>query len=97
MQMLQQFTSRDLIIHASTDEHPVAQVHANDYCKILAKAGYLRVIKAGRSGRLAVYRFTRFTGPKAPMIQRTKQVFDPNTNEIVWSQHQEMGGHDAEQ
>ena len=91
MRFLKQFTSRELAIHASTDEHPVSEVHANDYCKTLAKAKYLRVVKAGRPGRLAVYRFVRFTGPKAPMIQRIKQVFDPNTGEVVWSRNQEAG------
>ena len=91
MRFLKQFTSRELAIHASTDEHPVSEVHANDYCKTLAKAKYLRVVKAGRPGRLAVYQFVRFTGPKAPMIQRIKQVFDPNTGEVVWSRNQEAG------
>ena len=27
---------------------------------------------------------TAFTGPRAPMIQRTRRVWDPNRNEVRW-------------
>ena len=30
----------------------------------------------------AVYRLVRNTGPQPPMIQRVRQVFDPNTNTV---------------
>lgn len=84
MRMMKQFTPRDLAVHASTDVIPVSEVHAKDYCRHLAQAKYLRVIKPSKPGTQAVYQFVRFTGPKAPMIQRVKQVFDPNTGKVVW-------------
>lgn len=84
MRLLKQFTSRDLAIHASTADAPVSEIHAKDYCKYLAQAKYLRIVTPGRPGTLAVFQFVRFTGPKAPMIQRVKQVFDPNTGEVIW-------------
>lgn len=84
MRLLKQFTPRDLAIHASTDDAPVSDVHAKDYCQHLAKAAYLRIVTPSKPGKQAVYQFVRFTGPKAPMIQRIKQVFDPNTGEVVW-------------
>lgn len=85
MRMLKQFTPRDLAIHASNEELEVSEVHAKDYCKHLAKAKYLRVVTPGgsKTGQ-ATYLFVRFTGPRAPMVQRVKQVFDPNTGEIAW-------------
>ena len=60
MRMLSQFSVRDLVLHASTETTPVTEVHAKDYCKHLAKARYLRVVKAGGPGKPAVYRFARF-------------------------------------
>lgn len=88
MRLLKQFTPRDLAIHASTDDAPVSEVHAKDYCQHLAKAKYLRIAVPSKPGP-AVYQFVRFTGPKAPMIQRVKQVFDPNTGEVVWPKDKE--------
>lgn len=77
MRSLEVFTARDLHIFASTDEHSVAEGEAKTYCRLLAKAGYLR-----RSGDR--YLLLRRTGPKPPMIQRTKQVYDPNLKQVVW-------------
>jgi hypothetical protein len=36
---------------------------------------------------LTRYRFlaARYSGPKPPMIQRIKAVYDPNRSEVVWS------------
>ncbi|WP_142850830.1 hypothetical protein [Telmatospirillum sp. J64-1] len=85
--IIKEFTYRDLAIQASTEECPVAPIDAQDYCKHLAKAGYLAVRQEARPGHLAIYRFlaTRYTGPKAPMVQRVKSVFDPNLNKVMWT------------
>lgn len=77
MRAMSSFSARDIQIFASTDEHPVAASEASTYCFYLAKAGFLR-----RDGDR--YFLIHRSGPKPPMIQRTKQVFDPNTGEIVW-------------
>lgn len=29
------------------------------------------------------------SGPKAPLVQRTKVVFDPNWNRVMWIEHGE--------
>lgn len=78
MKMLGRFTARELAIHASTDRVAVGESSARSYLTRLSKAGYLRLETDG------CYRFLpgADTGPLAPMIMRTKFVFDPNVNEI---------------
>lgn len=61
---------------ASTERVPVTLTVARDYLGYLNRAGYLAV--AG--GR---YRLTKNTGPRAPMVQRTKRVYDPNSNSVA--------------
>lgn len=92
MRVLGEFTPSDLAVHASTEEHPVTLNDTKEYCRYLALAGYLRVASRGKpgnrggGGELTRYRFLtpRYTGPKPPMIQRTKRVFDPNRGTVVW-------------
>lgn len=78
MTMLKEFSFIDLVQHASVE---IPEATSKDYCKRLLGAGYLRVlVKADPStGRIARYRLIRASGPKAPQIQRVRQVFDPNT------------------
>lgn len=85
------FSWRDLAIAASTAEVAVAETDAQDYCRNLARAGYLAVVSLGKAlgnniGVPTRYRFnrTKNTGPKAPMVQRVQSVFDPNLNRVVW-------------
>lgn len=89
--IIKEFSPRDLAVQASTEECVVSEADAKDYCKYLLKAGYIAVKRAGRPGRQAVYRFlpTRNTGPKAPMVQRVKAVFDPNLRQVVWTAKEE--------
>ncbi|UOA25930.1 hypothetical protein [Pseudosulfitobacter sp. DSM 107133] len=80
MRMLGQFSPRDLAAHATTDIVNVSDTTAKSYCSLLLQAGFLKVVsKAQPPKKQAVYRLIRNTGPNPPMIQRTKQVFDPNT------------------
>lgn len=81
MRVLGQFTLRDLVVHAATEEHQVAEIEAKSYCYFLTRAGYLI-----KRGDLYTARRDRYTGPRPPMIQRIKQVFDPNLGKVVWSQ-----------
>lgn len=80
------FTARDLAQAASTPAFPVAENTAKDYCTMLAGAEYLATISPGSPGVPARYRLmqSRWTGPRAPMIQRLKQLYDPNTGEVVY-------------
>jgi hypothetical protein len=73
----QWFTAADLAAAASTAETPVTLKTAETYVRHLHAAGYLN-----RNGEQ--YRLITNTGGYAPMIQRTKVVFDPNLNRIVW-------------
>lgn len=100
MRMLKDFTALDLSVQASTEEAQVTVGTAQEYCKFLARAGYLIVIRAGKGtgegGIPTIYRFVqaRHTGPLPPMIQKVKQLYDPNLGQVVWSS--EEGSHDAE-
>jgi hypothetical protein len=84
MRMLAQFSPRDVAAHATTDIVNVSETTAKAYCTALMKAGYLKVVaKAAPPRKQAVYRLIKNSGPKPPMIQRTKQVFDPNTGKAI--------------
>ncbi|WP_107495299.1 hypothetical protein [Thalassobius sp. I31.1] len=85
IRMVKQFTPRDLALQSSTEEVGVTEATARTYCTMLLKAKYLRVIQKAVPGkRQAIYRFVRDTGPLPPQIQRVKQVYDPNINEVVY-------------
>lgn len=90
MKMLSSFTSVDLAAAASTEECAVSPVDAKDYCKHLHKAGYLTLLRHPSPTAKAVYRLlpSMNTGPHAPKVQRTKLVFDPNRQEVMW--HEEI-------
>ncbi|MCC7546155.1 MAG: hypothetical protein IT532_00145 [Burkholderiales bacterium] len=95
MKVLGSFTARELALHASTEQHLVAEEEANTYIKFLSRAGYLRCIEPARTPRQARYLFVRArnSGPRAPMIQRVKQVFDPNLGKVVYVEP--TGGRDG--
>lgn len=88
MKILSDFTFRDLAISASTEAVMVNEEAARDYLGALSAAGYLITVQKGGPNRPARYRFNRArnTGPKAPMIQRLKTVFDTNTRQVVWQE-----------
>jgi len=90
------FTSRQLAQAASTPQHEVAETTANDYCLMLAGAGYLTVTRPGGPGKPARYRLApgRWTGPRAPMVQRLKQLYDPNTGQVVYQRNPQTEGGD---
>ncbi len=85
MKVLGEFSARDLAVHASTEAHAVSLEDAKHYIRYLVKAGYVAVV-LGRKGEPYRYRLlpSKNTGPRAPMIQRVRQVFDPNLGRVVW-------------
>lgn len=87
MYMLKDFSFLDLIHNASVE---VAEATAKDYCKRLLAAGYLKVlVKADpHAARPARYRLIRHSGPKAPQVQRVRQVYDPNTGSVYMAEGQ---------
>ena len=90
MKILSSFSHVDLAVNASTEECPVAATDTQSYCGHLLKAGYLALIRKATPKNKAVYKLlpSMNTGPHAPKVQRTKVVFDPNRNEVMW--HEEI-------
>lgn len=78
MRILGQFGTRDLAVHAGTEECAVSLKSAKEYLRHLRKAGY--VINNGNG----IWRLVKNTGPKPPIIQDIPQVFDQNLGEVVW-------------
>ena len=82
--------AHELIAHSSTPDIHVAQAAAKDYLLTLCTAGYLECTQPGHGighgGIQARYRLmpNRNTGPRPPMICRTRVVYDPNEDKIVW-------------
>lgn len=85
---------------ASTPEHQVKPETARSYLKALHQAGYLDMAvppltkpncKGGKTpARWRLLPFNKINskkpGPRAPMIQRLKRVFDPNWAEVVFQE-----------
>ena len=88
IRMLGTFTLRDLVVAASTERTPIKEQDAADYLRYLRLAGYLASRRQALPGGPAVYRLLpgRYTGPRPPMVQRTRRVWDPNLGQVVWSQ-----------
>lgn len=87
IRILNDFSWQDLVNTASTEATQIEPNTAKDYIGHLHKAGYLKEISpASNGGGLARYRLMpgSNTGPKPPMVQRIKQVFDPNLNKVMW-------------
>lgn len=83
------FNLADLHALSSTTQHPVARSAAMQYLKYLEYAGYVKKIEGTEIAR-ATYRLVSNTGPKAPVVQRVKQVWDPNTKKVVWPVPEEV-------
>lgn len=86
MKILHAFDWHELAVESSIDDVTVAPFEAKDYVLHLHKAGYLQLLRKSKPGTAARYRLipSQFTGPKPPMIQRIKQVYDPNLGQVVW-------------
>jgi hypothetical protein len=82
MRILKEFSVAELAHTASLPEAPVAEGEAAFYCLCLARAGYLTEIEANKRFR---FRPDAYTGPKAPVIRRVREVVDANTGEVRFS------------
>jgi hypothetical protein len=97
MRIIAEFNAAELAAHASASGVDVSERTAKSYVGALKGAGYLVVMAAAvaRGGRLgadqARYRLPahKYTGPRPPMIQRTKSVYDPNLGKVVWQEEPE--------
>lgn len=83
--------ARELAAHASSSVAPVSVIAASDYLCTLETAGYLdctaRGQGTGRGGVQSRYRLSADmnTGPRPPMVCRTRVVFDPNLHQVMWA------------
>lgn len=86
MKIIGAFTVQQLCVQASTEDCQIKQQDAKDYIKHLKAARYLKMTRL--RGEPTLYRFipAMNTGPKPPMVQKIKQVYDPNTQTVVWTQ-----------
>jgi len=82
MKMLKKFTIKELQLAATTDQVQVTEQTAKDYVKHLFNAGYLKRVRRG----VYVLPKSKITGPKPPMIQKVKQVFDQNLGKVMWKE-----------
>jgi hypothetical protein len=83
MKMLKEFTLSQLIAFATTEKCTIAIREAEYYCEYLTKAGYIAIVD-GVSPPTWRFNADRYTGPKAPMIQKVLNVYDQNTGKVVW-------------
>ncbi|MEW9901004.1 hypothetical protein ABWL39_20485 [Chitinivorax sp. PXF-14] len=94
MRLCGEFNYVELAAQASTEAMQIGESHAQFYTRLLHRAGYLVETqprrKAGRCFVLARYRLLpgKYTGPRPPMKQQSKGVYDPNLNRVVWEEVQ---------
>lgn len=89
----QPVNATELAAISSTDEQQVSVETADSYLRFLHHAGYLKIARAAHHAvRKAKYQLLpgMDTGPNPPQIQRAKQVFDPNTNTVMYSERPEL-------
>jgi len=94
VRILRECNALELHAAASTPEHPIRLGYARQYLLALARAGYVvcsQRAKTGPGATLSRYRFipAMNTGPLAPMVQRSRAVFDPNRGRVVWPREKE--------
>lgn len=89
LKIIGEFNYIELAAAASLEDSPVSSNTSRTYIKHLYRVGYLFQACPSKPGTPARYRKVprRCEGPKAPMVLRTKQVFDPNRMQIVDSQN----------
>lgn len=86
LRIIGECSAQELAAYASAST-PVAVETAKRYLKWLNRAGYVLAVRKPGS---RAYRYKlapgRYTGPRPPMIQRTRQVYDPNLAKVVWAE-----------
>ena len=85
MRSLIQFSAAELALAASTDTLVIPRETASSYIADLFRAGYLAIAgHAPERRQTMVYRLTRNSGPRAPIVQRTRNAcFDLNLMQVV--------------
>lgn len=82
-------TALELSHLASTKDVVISALTAREYLGTLYRAGYLKLVKKAKTtGGQTKYQLLMHmnTGPNPPQILRTKQVFDANTNQVMFQE-----------
>lgn len=79
------WTAAELAVSASTDDVAVTRNTALAYCTRLEQAGVLVVADKGGPGKPRRWwlKGSANTGPRPPMILRSKMVYDQNTARVI--------------
>jgi hypothetical protein len=91
IRILKKFTLDALI--ASTDKHAkITNTNAKRYVGYLNKAGYLKETKPANPNQRSTYTLipSKNTGPKPPEVKQVKNLFDPNLNQVVWTNQEDI-------
>ena len=71
-------------MHANTPNVPVTRDEAQDYCRFLASAGYLKVIRKATPTLTPRYKLIKNTGPLPPRERRVRAVYDDNLEQFTY-------------
>lgn len=78
------FDARDVAMYASSPELTISERAAAEFCRMLCRSGYLRVLRKEQPGKkLAVYQLVKNTGPRAPRVRRLSVIWDDNLERIT--------------
>ncbi len=81
---LRSFSHLEIAHAASIDTQPISPSAAKDYVNRLGRAGFFNAVSMAKPGTPTTWALKpSMNGPLAPMIMRTKFVWDPNTRAIV--------------
>ncbi|WP_047257975.1 hypothetical protein [Chromobacterium subtsugae] len=79
-----EFSAAELAAMASTEAVQVDPYVVAAYLGHLEHAGYVTFVAMDGKNRRWRFNPTRNTGPRPPMIQKTKAVYDPNIDRVMW-------------
>ncbi|AKO97655.1 hypothetical protein MALG_02491 [Marinovum algicola DG 898] len=78
------FDARDVAMFANSPDLAVSERAAAEFCRMLCRSGYLRVLRKEQPGKkIAVYQLVKNTGPRAPRARRLSVIWDENLGTIA--------------
>ncbi len=82
IRVTKKFSLKDMVATVSDEQTSPSPSAIERYLVSLKAAGYLAKKKNDK-----MYHLINNTGPRAPQIKKTKQVYDPNLKSVVWDSH----------
>ncbi|QBF31534.1 hypothetical protein [Thalassococcus sp. S3] len=85
MRVLREFSPKDIAASLIGSEKEVTESEIQLYCTLLARAGYLKVLRKRDPGvRPALYRLQKDTGILPPTKKQRMVLVDPNEDRVVY-------------